>query len=101
MNLGEEKEMGGKKSRLVARNCSYQGSCAITTKSPTIQHMTQGIFMTLEASITGMIAYTRDITKDYVQSRSQVERPAVIRAPAELNAPPGMVLRAVKPLMVY
>lgn len=54
--------------------------------------------MQLALSITGTKMFGRSIAQDYIQSRSDLERNVLLKAPAKIKIPPDTVLRVVKPL---
>ena len=87
-----------KKSRLVAQNYTDDEATAIPTKAPTVQRISQRVALCIAASMSSMNMYTRDITQAYIQSHTQLERDVYIRAPKEMELPPGYIIKVVKPL---
>ena len=86
------------KSRLVAQNYRDFNAKHIPTKAPTVSRMGQRLALTVAAMQSNGIAFVRDVTQAYVQSKSELERDVYLRPVPELNLPSGKVLRAVKPL---
>lgn len=50
--------------------------------------------------MTNMKMFTRDVTQAYVQSETPFERDVYICTPLEMQLPPNIVLKVVKPLYV-
>ena len=99
--VDELKKVGNglrKKSRLVAQNYADDDATSISTKAPTIQRFSQRVALSVAASIPSLKGYVRDVTQAYIQSHTHLERDVFIKAPSELDLPPGHVLRVVKPL---
>ena len=71
------------------------------THAPTVQRESQRLALCLEtifALPNGLKIWIRDVTQAYIQSDSNVDRDIFIRAPKELELPPGKILKALRPL---
>lgn len=68
------------------------------TKAPTAQGLSQRVALSIDAPLPNLIPYTQDITQEYFQSHTDLEREVNIRAPRELGLPPGFVVKVLKPL---
>lgn len=80
------------------QNDADEGSASVATKAPTVQNFSQRLLLALSASLPKMPAFLRDISKDYTQSSTDLEREVLIHPPTELEFPPGTVLKVVKPM---
>lgn len=85
------------KSRLVIQGYNDSAKSEVLTQSPTIQRSSQRLLFPI-ALIKGLDFYTRDITQAYIQSKTSLSRNIFVTPPVELNQPPNVLLKILKPL---
>jgi Reverse transcriptase (RNA-dependent DNA polymerase) len=95
-NEGTEKAF--EKSRLVVQGYNDKDKVSILTQAPTIQRCSQRMILCAALIRENTGVYLRDISQAYTQSETQIGRPIYIRAPKEMNLPPGTILKCQKPL---
>lgn len=79
--IAELKKVGDKlknESRLVAQKYAEDGYTYIGTKLPTVQRFSHRVALSIEEYIPSLNTYTRDITKAYIQSHSELNREVFI-----------------------
>lgn len=85
------------KSRLVIQGYNDSAKSEVLTQSPTIQRSSQRLLFPI-ALIKGLDFYTRDITQAYIQSKTSLSQNTFVTPPVELNQPPNVLLKILKPL---
>ena len=88
------------KTRLVVQGYGDRNH-GLLTHAPTVQRASQRLALCLEtifALPNGLKMWIRDVTQAYIQSDSNVDRDIFIRAPKELELPPGKILKVLRPL---
>jgi len=86
------------KSRLVVQAYNDNDKKTVLTQGPTIQRVSQLLILCLAVSIQGLNIYLRDISQAYTQSHTFLVRDFYVRPPQELNLPPGVLLKVLRPL---
>jgi hypothetical protein len=86
------------KSCLVIQAYNDNDKRMVLTQSPTIQRVSQRLILCLAVSIYGLEIYLRDISQAYTQSTTYLARDFYVCPPQELNLPPGMLLKILRPL---
>lgn len=82
--VDELKEVGQRlkrKSLLEAQTYAEEGTITKDTKEPTVQRYYERLALSIEASMKTRKTYTRDITRAYIQSHTNLERDVYITAP--------------------
>lgn len=72
------------KSRLVAQNYRDRDAITIPTRSPTISIFGERIAVDTAAMFPEHVAFTRDISQAYIQSKGKLNRKIYLRPPKEL-----------------
>lgn len=83
---------------MVAQNYSDEEPTSIPTKAPTVQRFSKRTVISIITSLPYLRTNTHEITQEYIQSHTELERSVYIRAPSQHGLPPGYILKVVKPL---
>lgn len=70
----------------------------MATKVPKAHLLTQLLGSSIYVSHTMKLLFSRDISQDYIESETDLERDLLIWAPQQLNVSADTVLKVVKPL---
>lgn len=80
---------GAAKSRLCVAACSDNEHDPMTG-APTVKRLTIRLLIAIGVSY-GLKLFTRDVAKAFVQSHTTLRRAVYMRAPKEIQLPPGKV----------
>lgn len=89
-----------RKIRLVAHIYPDEGAATIEKNSPTAQRLSQFFALFITTWTPGMMTYTLDVTQEYIQSHTPLERDPYIPAPSEMRLEAERVLCVVKLLNI-
>lgn len=86
------------KSQLDAQNNEDKQAANILKKAPTVERFEQRFILSLAATMGEASPHISNITQTCIQSATALDREIYIRSPKELNSPPDLKRKVVKPL---